>query len=50
MSQNKGLVYNSPSPSSQVMSLMMSSIQDGGEKSHTKLGDDVTTTLWDTPK
>jgi len=41
-----GLVYNSPSPTSQAMtSLMTSSIEVGGERrSHTKFGDDVTIT------
>ena len=40
------LEYNSPSPSSRMMtSLMTSSIEDGGERwSHTNFGDDVTTT------
>jgi len=41
-----GLVYNSPSPTSRVMTtLMTSSIEVGGERrSHTKFGDDVTAT------
>ena len=41
-----GQVYNSPSPTSRAMtSLITSSIEIGGErKSHTKFGDDVTTT------
>ena len=41
-----GLVYNSPSSTSRVMtSLMASSIEfGGGRRSHTKFGDDVTTT------
>jgi len=46
MIDNVGLVYNSPSPSSRVMTSL---IEVGGERrSHANFSDDVNNMSWDT--